>query len=112
MSGSLTIERTVTISHPVGLHARPAIAFTKLAKGFKAADIRIRGGDDRPWVDAKSIVKVMALKLRTGAVLQMQASGAEAEAAIDALQALVERDFDEVSGTGAASEAHGADKDG
>jgi phosphocarrier protein len=110
----MTVEQTVTIRHPVGLHARPAIAFTRLAKGFKAADIRIRGGDAHPWVDAKSIVKVMALKLRTGAVLEMQASGAEAAAAIQALKALVERDFDEInaisgadagSGTGAVDES-------
>ncbi len=85
----------VAISHPVGLHARPAITFTKLAKTYQAAEIRIRGGDDQPWIDAKSIVRVMALKLRSGAVLQMRASGADADAAIQALQALVERDFDE-----------------
>lgn len=91
---------SVTIRHPVGLHARPAITFTKLAKTFTSAEIQIRGGDEQPWIDAKSIVKVMALKLRTGAVLQMRASGDEARAAIDALEGLIERDFDEA---GAAS---------
>lgn len=101
----MEIAENVVISHSVGLHARPAIAFTKLAKGFKAADIQIRGHDDHPWVDAKSIVKVMALKLRTGAVLQMRAGGAEAEAAIAALKDLVERNFDEASETGAVSES-------
>lgn len=95
MSGGIETESSVTISHPVGLHARPAIAFTKLAKTFKAAEIMIRGGDDQPWVDAKSIVRVMALKLRTGAVLQMRATGDEAGAAIAALQDLVIRDFGE-----------------
>lgn len=95
MSDGIEAVGTVTISHPVGLHARPAIAFTKLAKSFKAADIQIRGGDDQPWIDAKSIVRVMALKLRTGAILQIQASGDEASAALKALQDLVGRDFDE-----------------
>jgi len=95
MSDQIEATGTATISHPVGLHARPAIAFTKLAKSFSAANIKIRGGDDQPWVDAKSIVRVMGLKLRTGAILQMQAAGADAEAAIAALTGLVERDFDE-----------------
>ncbi|MEM8948999.1 MAG: HPr family phosphocarrier protein [Pseudomonadota bacterium] len=95
MSDKDTVTATATIGHPVGLHARPAIAFTKLAKTFKTVDIEIRGQDDQPWVDAKSIVRVMALKLRTGAVLQIRASGADAEAAIDALKGLVARDFDE-----------------
>lgn len=105
----------VTITHPTGLHARPAVNFTKLAKTFADADIKIRAGsvnpasgadpeddarsadDARPWIDAKSIVRVMALKLRSGAMLELQATGGNAEAAVAALKALVERDFDEGS---------------
>lgn len=101
MNDGIEAVATVTISHPIGLHARPAIAFTKLAKSFKGAEIRLRGGDDQPWIDAKSIVRVMGLKLRTGAVLQMHASGAEARVAIEALKGLVQRDFDEAHQTGA-----------
>lgn len=92
------VTAVATISHPTGLHARPAIAFTKLAKTFKTADIRIRGSDEHPWIDAKSIVRVMALKLRTGAVLQMRASGTDAGPAMEALKSLIERDFDENHG--------------
>ena len=95
MNNEKEVSAVAAITHPVGLHARPAIAFTKLAKTFKAADIQIRGHDDQPWIDAKSIVRVMALKLRTGAVLQMRASGADAQAAIEALKGLIVRDFDE-----------------
>lgn len=89
---------SVTITHATGLHARPAVKFTKLAKTFSEANIRVRGGDDRPWTDAKSIVKVMALKLRSGTVLQLEAEGSEAEAAVTALKDLVERNFDEGEG--------------
>lgn len=84
----------VQITHPTGLHARPAVKFTKLAKTFEA-DIRVKGKADAPWVDAKSIVKVMGLKLRTGTTLELQAEGEGAEAALDALKDLVERNFDE-----------------
>lgn len=84
----------LTITHPIGLHARPAVKLTKLAKSF-AADIRLRGLPDGDWVDAKSIVKVMALKLRTGTEVEIEAVGAGADAAIADLAGLVERRFDE-----------------
>jgi phosphocarrier protein len=94
----VTQARTlVAIAHPTGLHARPAVTFTKLAKTFPAA-VRLRRAPDGAWVDAKSIVKVMALKLRTGTVLELEAEGEGAETAVAALQALVERDFDEAHG--------------
>ena len=88
------IGAAVTITHPTGLHARPAVKLTKLAKTF-AAVIRLRAAPDGSWVDAKSIVEVMGLKLRTGRVLELEAEGEQAAAAIAALSGLVERDFDE-----------------
>lgn len=90
------VKTSVTITHPVGLHARPAVKLTKLAKSF-AAEIRVRGAPDGEWVDAKSIVKVMGLKLRTGTVLEMEAKGDAAAPALAALQSLVERNFDEAA---------------
>jgi phosphocarrier protein len=85
---------TVLIAHPTGLHARPAVKLTKLAKSFDAA-VKLRAQGQETWIDAKSIVKVMGLKLRTGSHLDLAAEGADAPAAIEALQALVERNFDE-----------------
>jgi phosphocarrier protein len=90
------VKTSVTITHPIGLHARPAVKLTKLAKSF-AAEIRLRGAPDGQWVDAKSIVKVMGLKLRTGTVLEMEAKGDTAAPALAALQSLVERNFDEAA---------------
>ena len=85
---------TVLIVHPTGLHARPAVKLTKLAKGF-ASRIRLRPEGQETWIDAKSIVKVMGLKLRTGSRMDLAAEGEDAPAAMEALQALVERNFDE-----------------
>ncbi len=85
---------TLKITHPTGLHARPAVKLTKLAKTFDAA-IRLRGLPAGDWVDAKSIVKVMGLKLKTGTEVEILAEGGDAEAAIDALGGLVTRNFDE-----------------
>jgi phosphocarrier protein HPr len=85
---------SVVIRHAVGLHARPSVALTKLAKTFAGA-IQIAGSADGPWIDAKSIVKVMAMKAKQDSTLYLRASGGDAAAALDALVTLVERDFDE-----------------
>lgn len=85
---------TVLITHPTGLHARPAVKLTKLAKTFEAA-IRLRPDGQEAWIDAKSIVKVMGLKLRTGSRLELAAEGSDAPDAVAQLRALVERNFDE-----------------
>lgn len=87
-------EAEVTITHSVGLHARPSVKFTKLAKGF-ASRIELATSAAGPWIDAKSIVKVMAAKAPQGTVLRLRADGDDADAAIAALVALVARDFDE-----------------
>jgi phosphocarrier protein len=93
-------ERAVLVTHDVGLHARPSVKLTKLAKKFDAT-IRLRTETDvNGWIDAKSIVKVMALKIAAGETLVIQAEGSDADAAIDALAGLVERDFDEARADG------------
>lgn len=84
----------VLITHDVGLHARPSVKLTKLAKGF-GARIVLALAEEGPWVDAKSIVKVMATKAPKGSTLYLRAEGDDAEDAIEALVGLVERDFDE-----------------
>jgi len=90
------VQRSIVIAHKVGLHARPSVKLTKLAKQFTAS-IRVRGEGAEAWVDAKSIVRVMGLKLREGTTIQIEAEGPDAGAAVDALVGLVERDFDEQS---------------
>ena len=87
-------EAQVTITHEVGLHARPSVKFTKLAKSF-AARVEVALSADGPWFDAKSIVKVMAAKAPKGTVLHLRANGEAADQAVGALVGLVERDFDE-----------------
>ncbi|WP_136617459.1 MULTISPECIES: HPr family phosphocarrier protein [Mesorhizobium] len=91
---SASAEATVVITHDVGLHARPSVKFTKLAKTF-AAEVEIALAANGPWFDAKSIVKVMATKAPKGTVLHIRASGDGADDAVDALVELVRRDFDE-----------------
>ncbi len=82
------------ITHDVGLHARPSVKLTKVAKGFPAT-IEIGASAEGPWIDAKSIVKVMAMKARQHSTLFVRASGDTAAEAVEAIVGLVTRDFDE-----------------
>ena len=84
-------EGEAVVRDPTGLHARPAVKLTKLAKRFEAA-VRVRAGDGA-WVNAKSPNGVMKLKARSGERLAFAADGPDAAAAVEALVALVERDF-------------------
>ncbi|TPI42572.1 HPr family phosphocarrier protein [Mesorhizobium sp. B3-1-9] len=91
---SASAEATVLITHAVGLHARPSVKFTKLAKSF-AAEVEVAVAANGPWFDAKSIVKVMAAKAPKGTMLHIRATGDGAAQAVKALVDLVQRDFDE-----------------
>ena len=84
-------EGQAVVRDPTGLHARPAVKLTKLAKRFQAA-VRVRAGEGA-WVNAKSPNGVMKLKARSGERLAFAADGPDAAAAVAALVALVERDF-------------------
>jgi phosphocarrier protein len=94
---SAQAETAVKITHSVGLHARPSVKFTKLAKTFQSRT-EIASSSAGPWIDAKSIVKVMAMKAPEGTVLHIRATGKDADEAVGRLRALVERDFDEGAG--------------
>ena len=86
------LQGAATIQDPTGLHARPAVKLTKLAKGF-GASVEVRAGDEGSWVNAKSPNAVMKLKARSGERLYFRAEGEDAEAAVAAMVALVDTDF-------------------
>ncbi len=87
-------EASVLMTNPSGLHARPAVRLTKLAKTFRAR-VQIRAAGRPEWVDAKSIVQVMALKTPGNTLLSIKAEGDDAETAVATLVALIERRFDD-----------------
>jgi phosphocarrier protein len=88
----IAAERVVEIVNPLGLHARPAAEFVKLASGF-AAEIHVE--KDGMVVNGKSIMGVMTLAAECGSSLRIRAEGDDAAAAADALVALVRRGFKE-----------------
>ncbi|WFR55773.1 HPr family phosphocarrier protein [Anaerocolumna sp. AGMB13025] len=80
---------TVTVTNPVGLHARPASLLTKLVKGY-ACDIQFfKNGDETKKHQPKSILSVMALGAVKGDKLTFEANGADEKEAIKAIEEFV-----------------------
>ncbi len=69
------VPGAAVVRDPTGLHARPAVKLTKLAKQFEAS-VRVRAGGSGDWVNAKSPNRVMKLKARYGETLSFEAEGA------------------------------------
>ncbi|PYY35055.1 PTS sugar transporter subunit IIA [Curtobacterium sp. MCJR17_055] len=83
-----TATATAELVNESGLHARPAAEFVKAAARHEAV-VRVNG------VDAKSLLAIMALALPKGASVTVEASGADAQDAVDELVALVRSGFGE-----------------
>jgi phosphocarrier protein HPr len=83
-------EREVKIINKLGIHARPAAEIVKTAGKFKS-DITIVRDDLE--VNAKSIMGVMMLAAENGATIALRAIGDDAEAALDALSAVIANKF-------------------
>jgi phosphocarrier protein HPr len=88
------VTGSAVLENAVGLHARPSVKLTQLAKTFTAR-IDLALSPTGPWADAKSPVKVMRVKAPKGTALHFRASGEDAPAALEALLALVESRFGE-----------------
>ena len=87
-----TARLTCTICNQKGLHARAAVRFVKTAGQFDA-EVRVRkNGTEVPGSD---IMELLMLGAAPGAVIELTATGREAEAAVAALARLIECKFDE-----------------
>lgn len=85
-------QREFTIQNKLGIHARPAAQFVKMASRF-SAEIRVE--KDGEEVDGKSIMGLMMLAAGHGSVITVAAEGEDADQALEALAGLVERKFEE-----------------
>ena len=92
MSETQLSSRKLTIGNKLGIHARPAAQFVKLASRY-SCEIRVE--KDGEQVDGKSIMGLMMLAAGHGSVLVIGAEGADADEALGALEALVKRNFEE-----------------
>lgn len=86
------ITKKLTILNKLGIHARPAAQFVRVASRFRC-DVTVEKDDES--VDGKSIMGLMMLAVGCGADIQVTVDGADEQAAIEALEELVNSKFGE-----------------
>jgi phosphocarrier protein HPr len=86
------VERMVTIRNRAGMHARPAALLVKTASGF-SCQIFIEKDSER--VNGKSIMGVITLGATFNTQLKIIAEGPDEGQAVDAIEKLFERRFEE-----------------
>jgi phosphocarrier protein HPr len=86
------LEREITISNRLGLHARASAKLVQLLQGYKSNAYLIHRGRE---VNAKSIMGVMMLAAGVGSTITLRTEGADEAAAMDAIADLFNRKFDE-----------------
>ncbi|GJM39793.1 MAG: phosphotransferase [Ardenticatenaceae bacterium] len=88
-------EITLTIQHEAGLHARPLAQFVKLARQYDATIEVTNLTREKGPANGTSPLKLMLLAILKGHEIKIYAAGPQAEEAVVALEALIERNFEE-----------------
>ena len=86
------MKRTYEIVNQLGLHARAAAQFVKLAASY---DAELTISKDDQSVNGKSIMGIMMLAAGVGSTIELVAEGDDAEALLDALGELIAAKFNE-----------------
>ena len=94
---SKALCRTVIVSNPQGLHARPADLLVRLANQFESTILIGRGGE---MVDCKSILSLLTLGAAPGTELSLNVEGEDAENAIESIEQFFLRGFEEPEPSG------------
>ena len=89
---SVKATKQFTVINKLGIHARPATLFVKVAGKF-ACDISVE--KDGETINGKSIMGLMMLAAAQGSQLLITAEGRDAEAALKALEELFQQKFNE-----------------
>lgn len=87
-----TVRRALQIKNRLGLHARAAAKFVQTANQFSAELIVTQDGQT---INGKSIIGLMMLAAACDSTIEVVAEGPDAGAAMSAIEALIERKFDE-----------------
>jgi phosphocarrier protein HPr len=88
----LTETKTFTLKNKLGMHARAAAAFVKIAQQYTSEISIDRNGQT---VNGKSILGILTLACPMGGALTIKIEGEDAHAAMDALEQLIENKFGE-----------------
>ncbi|MGN0865459.1 MAG: HPr family phosphocarrier protein [Akkermansia sp.] len=86
------ISKQLTILNKLGIHARPAAQFVRVASRFES-DVTVEKDEDR--VDGKSIMGIMMLAVGWGATIQVCVDGPDEAECLAALEKLIQEKFGE-----------------
>lgn len=86
------ITKTLTVLNKLGIHARPAAQFVRVASRFQS-DVTVEKDDES--VDGKSIMGLMMLAVGCGADLKVIVDGPDEAETIAALETLLNNKFGE-----------------
>ena len=84
--------KTFKLKNKLGLHARAAASFVRIAQKYKAEILIERNGQT---VNGKSILGILTLACPMDGMITVTAEGADAALALDDLEALIENKFGE-----------------
>jgi len=90
--GGSQMTKELTVSNKLGIHARPAAQFVKVANRF-ACNIFVEKDGEK--VNGKSIMGLMMLAAGPGSRLTVYAEGNDASAALTEIESLLEKKFNE-----------------
>jgi phosphotransferase system HPr (HPr) family protein len=91
----MTVKLKIKVTHPAGLHARPASLFVQTANKFES-EIEVQNlTDESDLANAKSILTVLTLGVMQDHEIEISAEGDDADEAVAALKALIESNFGE-----------------
>jgi len=86
------IEKEIPIVNRLGLHARPAAMFVRIASRYRSEILVSKEGEE---VNGKSIMGLMMLAAGQGSKLRLRCEGPDADEAVEELEALINAKFNE-----------------
>jgi phosphocarrier protein len=92
MSDTKEIIHEIEICNSLGLHARPASMFVRLASSFEC---EITVEKDGEAVNGKSLMGLLMLSAGAGTIIKISARGDDCEAAMESIIDLINKKFEE-----------------
>ena len=86
------IEKEIAIVNRLGLHARPAAMFVRIASRYRSEVWVSKEGEE---VNGKSIMGLMMLAAGQGSKLRIRCEGPDADKAMEELEGLIKAGFNE-----------------
>ncbi len=87
-----SVSKEVVISNKLGLHARPAAMFVRVANRFSADILVEKDGEE---INGKSIMGLMLLAAGCGSRLKLTITGKDSGEMLKEIEQLIARKFDE-----------------